>query len=74
VKYNPGDLVKIGLCMDGTPRSNTWSWKDQVGIIVQKLDAQAIVVADAGSGAYDYQLLLNGELLYFREEELEKLS
>ena len=60
--------------MDGTPRSNTWSWKDQVGIIVQKLDAQAIVVADAGSGAYDYQLLLNGELLYFREEELEKLS
>lgn len=32
-----------------------------------------MVVADAGTGGYDYQLLLNGELVYFHETELEKL-
>ena len=49
-------------------------WRDKVGIIVRYLDPFATVVADAGTGGYDYQLLLNGELLYFHENEIERLS
>jgi len=72
VRYNPGDLVKIGMCNDRAYAS-AWIWRDKVGIIVRYLDPLAMVVADAGTGGYEYQLLLNGELLYFHEDELERL-
>jgi len=73
MRYNPGDLVKIGACSDRAYTS-AWIWRDKVGIIVRYLDPFSMVVADAGTGGYDYQLLLNGELLCFHEDELEKLS
>ena len=73
MRYNPGDLVKIGMCIDST-YSSAWMWRDKVGVIIIYLDPLAMVVADAGTGAYDYQLLLNGELLYFHENEIERLS
>jgi len=72
VRYNPGDLVKIGMCSDHAFTS-AWMWRDKVGIIVKYLDPFTTVAADAGSSGYDYQLLLSGEFLCFHEDELEKL-
>ena len=73
MRYTPGDLVKIGMSIDPT-YSSAWMWRDKVGLVIRYLDPLAMVVADAGTGAYDYQLLLNGELLYFHENEIERLS
>ena len=70
MKYNPGDLVIIKSCKDYFISAQNWSWENKAGIIVAHLDSTTLVTADAGNGGYDYQLLLDGELVYFHENEL----
>ena len=41
-------------------------------IIKSCKDSSALATADAGNGGYDYQLLLDGELIFFHENELVK--
>ena len=49
-------------------------WQGKIGVVTRPLDSGCqIVTADAGSSTYDYELLLNGEFVFFHEEELEKL-
>jgi hypothetical protein len=74
VRYNPGDLVRIGSCRDSTSQRSWEMWKGKVGVITRSLDPGCQVVsADAGQTTYDYELLLSGEFIFFHEEELEKL-
>ena len=75
MRYNPGDLVRIGSCRDFVAHSAWSMWQGKIGVITRPLDSGCqIVTADAGSSTYDYELLLNGEFVFFHEEELEKLS
>jgi len=75
VRYNPGDLVRIGSCRDAVSHRSWEMWKGKIGVVTRSLDSTCQVVsADAGSSTYDYELLLSGEFVFFHEEELEKLS
>ena len=74
MRYNPGDLVRIGSCRDSASQRSWEMWKGKVGVITRSLDPGCQVVsADAGQTTYDYELLLSGEFIFFHEEELEKL-
>ncbi len=74
MRYNPGDLVRIGSCRGAVAQSAWGMWQGKVGVITRSLDPSCqIVSADAGSAAYDYELLVSGEFIFFHEEELEKL-
>jgi len=70
MKYIPGDLVIIKSCKDYSISTKNWSWENKVGVIITYLDSSALATADAGNGGYDYQLLLDGELIFFHENEL----
>lgn len=75
MRYNPGDLVRIGSCRDAVSQKSWEMWKGKVGIITRSLDPTCQVVsADAGLATYDYELLLSGEFVFFHEEELVKVS
>lgn len=75
MRYNPGDLVRIGSCRDAVSQKSWEMWKGKVGIITRSLDpACQVVSADAGLATYDYELLLSGEFVFFHEEELVKVS
>jgi hypothetical protein len=75
VRYNPGDLVRIGSCRDAVSQRSWEMWKGKIGVVTRSLDSTCQVVsADAGSSTYDYELLLSGEFIFFHEEELVKLS
>ena len=75
MRYNPGDLVRIGSCRDSVSQRSWEMWKGKVGVVTRSLDSTCQVVsADAGSSTYDYELLLSGEFVFFHEEELVKVS
>jgi hypothetical protein len=75
VRYNPGDLVRIGSCRDAVSQRSWEMWKGKIGVVTRSLDSTCQVVsADAGSSTYDYELLLSGEFIFFHEEELVKVS
>ena len=76
MRYNPGDLVRIGSrSRDSVPERSWKIWEGKVGLITRSLDPSfQVVTADAGSSTYDYELLLSGEFVFFHEEELEKLT
>ena len=75
MRYNPGDMVRIGSCREPVSQRSWEIWRGKVGIITRSLDSGCHVVsADAGLSTYDYELLLSGELVFFHEEELEKLT
>ena len=75
MRYNPGDLVRIGSCRDSVSQRSWEMWKGKVGVVTRSLDSTCQVVsADAGSSTYDYELLLSGEFVFFHEEELVKIS
>ena len=75
MRYNPGDMVRIGSCREPVSQRSWEMWKGKIGVVTRSLDSTCQVVsADAGSSTYDYELLLSGELVFFHEEELEKLT
>mgnify|MGYP003154378170 FL=1 len=75
MRYNPGDLVRIGSCRDSVSQRSWEMWKGKIGVVTRSLDSTCQVVsADAGSSTYDYELLLSGEFVFFHEEELVKVS
>lgn len=75
MRYNPGDLVRIGSCRDAVSQRSWEMWKGKIGVVTRSLDSTCQVVsADAGSSTYDYELLLSGEFIFFHEEELVKVS
>ena len=75
MRYNPGDLVKIGSCRDSVSQRSWEMWKGKIGVVTRSLDPNyQVVSADAGSLTYDYELLLSGEFVFFHEEELVKVS
>ena len=75
MRYNPGDLVRIGSCRDSVSQRSWEMWKGKIGVVTRSLDSTCQVVsADAGSSTYDYELLLSGEFVFFHEEELVKIS
>ena len=75
MRYNPGDLVRIGSCRESVSQRSWEMWKGKIGVVTRSLDSTCQVVsADAGSSTYDYELLLSGEFVFFHEEVLEKLS
>ena len=75
MRYNPGDLVRIGSCRDSTSQRSWEMWKGKIGVVTRSLDSTCQVVsADAGASTYDYELLLSGEFVFFHEEELVKVS
>ena len=75
MRYNPGDLVRIGSCRDSVSQRSWEMWKGKVGVVTRSLDSTCqVVTADAGSSTYDYELLLSGEFVFFHEEELVKVS
>ena len=75
MRYNPGDLVRIGSCRDSVSQRSWEMWKGKVGVVTRSLDSTCqVVTADAGSSTYDYELLLSGEFVFFHEEELVKIS
>ena len=74
MKYNPCDMVIIKECSDYTASSKSWTWKDKSGIVINCLDPLVMAIADAGTGGYDYQIFLAGELVYFHEDELIRVG
>ncbi len=75
MRYNPGDLVRIGSCRESVSKRSWEMWRGKVGVITRSLDPSfQVVSADAGSSTYDYELLLSDEFVFFHEEELEKLT
>ena len=75
MRYNPGDLVRIGSCRESVSQRSWEMWKGKIGVVTRSLDSTCQVVsADAGSSTYDYELLLSGEFVFFHEEELVKIS
>ena len=75
MRYNPGDLVRIGRCREPVSQRSWEMWKGKIGVVTRSLDSTCQVVsADAGSSTYDYELLLSGEFVFFHEEELVKVS
>ena len=75
MRYNPGDLVRIGSCRESVSQRSWEMWKGKIGVVTRSLDSTCQVVsADAGSSTYDYELLLSGEFVFFHEEELVKVS
>ena len=75
MRYNPGDLVRIGSCRGAVSQRSWETWKGKIGVVTRSLDSTCQVVsADAGSSTYDYELLLSGEFVFFHEEELVKVS
>ena len=75
MRYNPGDLVRIGSCREPVSQRSWEMWKGKIGVVTRSLDSTCqVVTADAGSSTYDYELLLSGEFVFFHEEELVKVS
>ena len=75
MRYNPGDLVRIGSCREPVSQRSWEMWMGKVGVVTRSLDSTCQVVsADAGASTYDYELLLSGEFVLFHEEELVKVS
>ena len=75
MRYNPGDLVRIGSGREPVSQRSWEMWMGKIGVVTRSLDSTCQVVsADAGSSTYDYELLLSGEFVFFHEEELVKVS
>ncbi len=72
MRYRPGDMVRIQMNWMSPIKGIPDEWSNGVGVIVRAFsdDDFTLIAADAGAACYDYQLLLNGQLLYFHENEL----